>query len=630
MNESRGSRFNTLFPLWIYDRTRTSRGDHTYLSLAWPIYARRRSPDESSDRIFPLWSSYRDPNGYHSDRYGLFLAGDIRDAAGHRHWIAPLYYRDETSDTFLSLPYAQWGHNRAIPLLLSGWGPEKGLVLLGLGGWNRDESWLFPLWYRNPDTFLSLPYAAGPDYRAIPPLLSAWGDDWGLLAGGIAGWNEGSRWVAPLYYRDPENGLFLSPLYASGPDWSSIPPLLSAWGDNWGRIALGLAGWDGAQGSGNRRSWVAPLYYQDDDKILTPLYANIRRETILPPLLSAWKDSGSWGRILLGLAGWDLDAHWIFPLYYRDPSENTFLTPLLGRFGDGDRYWATPLVGTHSSLNGTTGSWFFPLWDFRYKGDTYDHNVLLLGGAERTDAHHSSIWFSPLFHDISDDGVANLRAEMDSPSAPDRSFLHLRDLSHITGTATRIACYDSDHAAEGTSILLGLGGTRHSVKLSPPTDRLGRDFPPPDADGPFANFLRPPDASATNAVARYLAEDESWFFPLWDDECRRGVMFDIASGEKRLDATLETFSALWFLYDWRRESIPEESHDYVRRRVLWRLYHYERLDGDESTDIFPAITWDRRKDGYRKASFLWRLFRWERDPEKGTSLDILFLPIRRP
>ena len=350
----------------------------------------------------------------------------------------------------------------------------------------------------------------------------------------------------------------------------------------------------------------------------------------MPPLLSAWDDDGNWGRIALGLAGWDLDAHWLFPLYYRDSSENTFLTPIFGRFGDGDRYWATPLVGTHSILNGTTGSWFFPLWDFRYKGDTYDHNILLLGGAERTDANHSSAWFWPLFHDLSDTGVAKLLAEMDSPSAPDRSFFYLLDLNPVNAPATKIPCYDSDHAAEGTSILLGLGGSRHDVRLNPSTVRFGRDFPPPDADGPFAHFLRPPDAAATNAVARYLAEDESWFFPLWDDECRRGVMFDIASGEKRLDAKLETFSALCFLYDWRRESIPEESHDYVRRRVLWRLYHYERLNGDESTDIFPAITWDRRKDGYRKASFLWRFFRYEHDPAKGTSLDILFLPIRRP
>ena len=107
-------------------------------------------------------------------------------------------------------------------------------------------------------------------------------------------------------------------------------------------------------------------------------------------------------------------------------------------------------------------------------------------------------------------------------------------------------------------------------------------------------------------------------------------MFRLAGGEKELDAEDENFSLLFFLYDFKRESIPSDGHEYVRRRVLWRLYHHEELDGDSSTDVFPAITWDRRKDGYRKASFLWRLFRWERDPEKGTSLDLLFVPLLRP
>jgi hypothetical protein len=46
-------------------------------------------------------------------------------------------------------------------------------------------------------------------------------------------------------------------------------------------------------------------------------------------------------------------------------------------------------------------------------------------------------------------------------------------------------------------------------------------------------------------------------------------------------------------------------------------------------DLFPAITWDRRDDGYRKTSFLWRLFRYERDAEGEKKLDILFIPIVR-
>ena len=64
-------------------------------------------------------------------------------------------------------------------------------------------------------------------------------------------------------------------------------------------------------------------------------------------------------------------------------------------------------------------------------------------------------------------------------------------------------------------------------------------------------------------------------------------------------------------------------------RILWRLWHYERLDGDVSVDSFPFITYDRKTDGFRRVSFMWRVFRHTRTPEGGTDLDILFLPLRR-
>ena len=122
----------------------------------------------------------------------------------------------------------------------------------------------------------------------------------------------------------------------------------------------------------------------------------------------------------------------------------------------------------------------------------------------------------------------------------------------------------------------------------------------------------------------------SWLFPLWDAETTRGAAFDPTTGERVSEGSLEEFSLLWFLYDSRREHASADAHDYARRRVLWRLYHDETLDGDRSIDIFPGIGIDSKKDGYRKFSFLWRLFRYEDDPDKGTSLDILFLPICRP
>ena len=64
-----------------------------------------------------------------------------------------------------------------------------------------------------------------------------------------------------------------------------------------------------------------------------------------------------------------------------------------------------------------------------------------------------------------------------------------------------------------------------------------------------------------------------------------------------------------------------------RKQVLWRLWNWEEENGTVSLDVFPGFTYDSRKDGYTKASFFWRLFRYECDPANGTSVDLLFIPV---
>ncbi len=64
--------------------------------------------------------------------------------------------------------------------------------------------------------------------------------------------------------------------------------------------------------------------------------------------------------------------------------------------------------------------------------------------------------------------------------------------------------------------------------------------------------------------------------------------------------------------------------------ILRKIWHCVEIDGNVSVDMFPGFTYDAYKSGYRKTSFLWRLFRSEYNPKKGDSPDFLFLPIIRP
>jgi hypothetical protein len=95
-------------------------------------------------------------------------------------------------------------------------------------------------------------------------------------------------------------------------------------------------------------------------------------------------------------------------------------------------------------------------------------------------------------------------------------------------------------------------------------------------------------------------------------------------------------AVLGLVYDYKHELGPDPTtksgatNDYTRARVCWRLWHYERLNGNTSLDVFPTFTYDSKTNGFTKSSFLWRFFRYERSPGSTPALDVLFIPLSRP
>ena len=130
------------------------------------------------------------------------------------------------------------------------------------------------------------------------------------------------------------------------------------------------------------------------------------------------------------------------------------------------------------------------------------------------------------------------------------------------------------------------------------------------------------------------------FFPFWrysyDYNSRPGESATPPGGPKAVKQAptdASEFSILGWLYDSKHRKVisedPKKAEDYTRKRMLWRVMHYERDGGDASLDLFPFITWDKKADGYRKTSFMWRFFRNERKPDGSRNIDLLFIPVMR-
>jgi hypothetical protein len=599
-----GASWHASIPFYYHSR---SDGASVFYSLPWLSESHEDGSEWKASFPFYFSSASADGSIMLTPLYARKLQGD-----GSLAWrcFIPFVYLDETKDAHFMTPLGgRWRmgdqHNWLALPLLSGGAKDadngRNIWLAGMAGqqWRGDDRshYIFPLYYAAPNegTFVSLPYTAWSagerKTHILPFLLSGWhagGKTSGsFLAGGLAGHRRGENpyhYMIPFYYAAPDKGSLISIPYAK---WRAgdrqnhaIPLLLSGWyneGETSGSILLGgLAG--NRRGGDDAYHYVFPFYYTAPPKgtFLSLPYATWRNDDkqnhAVPLLLSGWSTEGdvSESLWLAGLGAWKKKGGQVqrsHVLPFYLWSRNDYIyTALYGKNSEFS-YFVTPLVGRYGGESGNSGSWVFPLYAHKRRpSGTVKGNYLLLGHYNK-DEHRSRHGFFG-FYDYS------------------------RWKSYEQGDAQKQLLSEG----RNTNYLLFLGQGRERWEY--------------EAD----------DLSGTEQASSYWKEQ--YLFPLWNHR----INDKIAAGDR-----LETSALLGFLYDTRHEQkTGEQTHDYLRRRILWRLYHYEKLNGDMSTDIFPGITIDSYKNGYYKCSVLWRLFRYEKDPESGSKkLDLLFLPLRR-
>lgn len=626
-NNTHSGRF---IPFYLYDSNR-------FLSLP---YTHLASGPKTYDIIPPLlsWQSHNTATGSESLNV---LAGLFHNRQGvkgrDQSWLIPIYYQDEHDGMFLSPIWAKQTDSwSAIPLLLS-WqshdtatGADSTYALGGIfherrGAEGFDRDWIFPFYYRDEHDglFLSPLWAHDRDsWSSIPPLLS-WqshdadtGTDSTYSLGGLFHRRRGAEgldrdWLLPFYLHDEASSLFLSPLYAQGKSFSAVPPLLSwreeqADGAEKTRVLLNLAGWT-RDGQGTLlKSHAFPLYFSDEDSVVSLLYTASKNrdgtQLMCIPALFSWQSHNpATGRrdsfALLGLFKTTTGmpegqgASWLFPFYAYDGDAGYFVTPLFGSMqndGSTERYWLTPLIGTISGK--TDGWWVFPLC-----------------GGGRTDLSYD-FWFlwghySKNFSDGSREASLFPLFAWDKEGDMDRIVKAMNAVKSL-GVTNRLT------GSSQWYYLCWLGGSRHRASVDPDTE-----------------WNATTSRMERTGKMKYQYEDANGLFPIWSTKTRREMKFQ--GDTVCQDSVHEESSLLLFLYDSRHEQSKANDHDYVRKRILWHLWHYEKLNGDVAVDVFPAMTYDRRVNGFKKTSFLWRVFRYEKSPEGAKKLDILFIPILR-
>ena len=553
-----------------------------------------------------------------NDEFLTPLFGKTKDA----NWLIPFYYHDEhlmLTPLFGKTVEANW----TLPLYYKD--KEKFLTLIG--GKDGDADWVVPFYWRDKRTFASLPYwrqlgSDGEIDRAFSlPLLSGYerdhksGDRLLYLFLGLGGhvWNDetgGASWVFPLFYKDRES--FYTLLYGRNP----------------------------------RRTWLFPVYFDGEERTyITPLYGRNKKDgsNWLIPLYYRNKES-----FITPLYGRSGDAEWLFPLYCRDESQfnspvysywddvkkgtrGFFSLPLLSganwETNSCDNTWFTlaGLVGGSSNASGShKTNWALPLF-FREAGESfysipfgwsgggsaYTNTYFAAGLAGLKSGKKEGGWIFPIYKREADVGYSAKSAWMDAEKLPD-------DIKMWTATWTNRVWNSSREAYD-----------RIVEQRMQATDVWAKDvrtaFLFSDNDRHLNGGLPYGATNRYEMTERHKLGNKLVF----NHESKRKVCFDTATREKISDSEEGDTSLLMLLYNGEHRSDKAKGTSYASHRVLWKLWDWEEEDGDVALDVFPGFTYDSKKNGYSKTSFLWRFFRYENDPEKGKKLDLLFIPVWR-
>lgn len=554
------------------------------LSVVWPLA--EWTDDHMALR--PLFSVYKLDKPKH--QYNVVAPLFQFDFAEDAHRIFPVFWGD---DYLVGFPIVWWLKDTKgiFPVF---WG-EDGWAIFPLFWYSKDAfCHLFPLWIHSTGKERRDTHILWPIFRSLSTLEKGGFRIWPLVGSYTSkpagDWhNRYLLWPLVRDYRDgDERSRAVLPVFIQSRNkdegWWLLLPFAFRWEKGNERLTLTPL-WSSSRRGDDRWSALLPFYYhrantaKQTSRTLTPVFgwsrSPERTSWQLVPLLSslAWGkgEKELWLLGPLAHARWGSEKlqHHVAPLYLYDREEGMFLSPLVS--------WKRKEGERHLNILG-------PLFHAsRYPTGLRTWHVLApLGRLQRGPG--SGNWSARLWP----------------------LFSWSRQVSQAP-------------AGEAESPPRWAGALRRTRFALFPWFSVSRERTEEE---------RPPSGKGPAVVE---IKRRARFWPFWVSSSTS--LDDATTGERHsIDSNARL---LGWVYDARHRDGQHPRSDktrkppYTRRRLLVRIAHFERLEGDSSLDLFPFVTWDSKADGYRQLSFMWRFFRDERTPDGGHSLDFFFLPLVR-
>lgn len=580
------------YPLPFLGHWRSNNG-FGFMTLPFVFYT--RYADNSTVNIGGLLY-HRNKDGEDVSSHFLWPLGAAGREEGERwNQLIPLWYSraDEKGQRFISLPFTRvkTENLELTNALLNGYVGVK-------GGKNEYESFIFPFFHRFKNAG-SAGHAAFPLYALFrnddgtktlySPLVNFRDDGSFINIGGPAFYHsdrDGTRkqavlWPFSFWWKSKdESGSWVLPLYYRRKAKS---------GD--GMFAT-LGGGFAQSGDEKRASVLGPVYYQKSSP-----GENYR--TVAWPFFHQWESENEKGSMLLPIYLWNRgegSRQFYSPLYSGgNRGEEKFFN--LGFFLFGSSWsemrrqyrFVGPIGGIETNYSVekprhavSRKHWIFPL----YSATNTTERRMFRSIMSRTDV--SKLGVEGEKKSLLQNVTSAIDARPKDSPKPDENF---------SGYLPRTALiYDRRY-------LLGLAEFERSLTISPAAESNRDSVTENSAALSLENFESLP--------VQFQHRLEGRVFPLFS------YRSDSGEGGK--------FNLLWRLYD-SDSQVQDGGEKYSRQRVLWRVFHRERLGDRVSTDIFPFIAYDRAENLFAW-SFAGGLVGYEND-EGASRLKLLYIPIQ--